>query len=354
MKRDEILRALVRRAIGRTLNETRKGRSRSLSSVIFEDASPEIEKAFSGGPAAVRSLANSAKDREDLKDSLQGDFDGESQDDVVAVNSDPSVKVGGLKPTQNEIDLVKSIGWPLGDFKTLEGMIKTGTSTAPGSITVSGDLVLDGHHRWSGIWSISGPEGTVAVDDLKLPGSTAEKLAAAQLAIAAYKPADAEQPSASDPIDLNILGKSPDAIEKDILAAEGQKDPKAPGAILNSSYLEKCAGSSIVADWAGFEVGDEVEIVKNAIVKKVASNLAGLPSNDAAPARADMPQFDHDDIGGKKAKADIIAGLQAGEFNVQPPFGPSGKDEGRKDESKRTDGSNLMLERWQRLAGIIR
>lgn len=356
MKNQETkLRNFIRKEIKSVLHESRLSKKKSLISMIFEDASPEIQKAFSSGPGAVRSLANSAKDKEDLKASLRGSFDKEDSDDVVSIGGG-NPQVGGLLPTQSEIDLVKSIGWPLGDLGTLEKMIKSGTSTAPGKITTSGNLVIDGHHRWSGIWSISGEGGTVAVDDLALPGgSTSEKLAAAQLAIAAYKPADAAQPAAADEIKLNILGKSPEAIEKDILSAEGQKDPDAPGAILNPKYLEGCANSEVVADWAGFDVGADVETVKNAIIKKVASNLSSLPKNPEAPPRADMPQFDAKSIGGKEAKKNIMTGLKSGEFNVAPPFGPEGEesDEDKKQESRFKTGT-VLVERWQRLAGIIK
>ena len=145
------------------------------------------------------------------------------------------------------------------------------------------------------------------------------------------------------------------------MAAEGQKDPKAPGAILNAEYLKGCANSKVVADWAGFKVGDDVEKVKTAIVKKVAGNLASLPDNPEAPARADMPQFDHDDIGGKKAKSDLIGGLEKGEFNVAPPFKPGEKSDKKEDEEKKsakndsyTPNGNVMIERWQKLAGIIK
>lgn len=328
---------------------------RKSASFIFEDAAEDIENAYSKGPAAVRSLANNAEDKEELKVALQGDYDKKTSDDVVSNNAGTK-SVGELLPTQKEIDLVKSIGWPLGDLKTLEAMIKTGTSTAPGAITVSDNLVIDGHHRWSGIWSISGPKGKVAVDDLKLPGkSTDEKLAAAQLAIAAYKEPGTEQPAAAEPIELNILGKAPEAIEKDILAAEGQKDPKAPGAVLNPEFLDACSKSKVVADWAGFKVGDDIDAVKSAVVKKTAENLASLPKNPEAPARADMPQFDAETIGGKKAKAAIVGGLQKGDYNVSPPFKPSaGGEKGKTQAESSEKQGEVILERWHKLAGLIK
>lgn len=346
------LRRIIRKEASSIVREsTSRSKKRSLVELIFEDAAEDISKAFKGGPGAVRSLANSVKDKEELKTALQGDHDKKVDDDKVSIGGGTPA-VGGLLPTQSEIDLVKSIGWPLGDKDTLEKMITTGTSTAPGTITTSGNLVIDGHHRWSGIWSVSGPQGTVAVDDLALPGeSTSEKLAAAQLAIAAYKDAEAKQPAADEKIELNILGKSSDAIEKDILAAEGQKDPKAPGAILNPKYLEECSKSEVIAKWAGFEVGAAPDEVKAAIAKKTASNLSSLPQNPDAPPRADMPQFDHDNIGGKAAKKDIMAGLQSGEYNVAPPFSPEGKE--KQQAGYRRDGQ-VMIERWQKLAGLIK
>lgn len=321
-------------------------RTPRLVDLLFEDASEEIEQAFKSGPAAVRSLANSAKDKEDLKSSLKGSFDKQDKDDVVSVTPGATPAVNDLIPTQKEIDLVKSIGWPMGDLDTLEKMITTKTSTAPGSISVSGNLVIDGHHRWSSIFAISGPTGTVKVDDISLPGKTqAEKLAAAQLAIAAYKPADSKQPAAEGEIEKNILGASSETVEKMLLDAEGEKDPDAPGIILNPKFIEGCSNSKIVADWAGFEIGADAETVKNALAKKVGQNLAQMKSNPDAPARPDMPQFDHKAIGGKTAKAAIIQGLQSGEFNVSPPFGPT-------EAARRNDAA--IMERWARLAGILK
>jgi hypothetical protein len=368
------LERLIKAELNRVVESKRAARRRSLReasfrpslmSVIFEDVGDDIEAAYSKGPAAVRNLANSYSDKEELKSALAGDFDGEKPDDVVGIGMGGSAKVGDLMPTQSEIDLVKSIGWPLCSADILEKMITSNTSTAPGSITTSGNLILDGHHRWSGIWAVSGKGGQVSVDDVGLKGSQAERLAASQLAIAAYKSPEATQPAAADPIELNILGKNSGAIYKDILAAEGQKDPKAPASIFNPKYLEDCSKNKTIAGWAGFKVGDDVGKVKDAIAKKTAENLSALNQNPDAPARADMPQFDHDDIGGKQAKKDIFAGIQSGEFNVLPPFKQGGKstapDEAESNKKKQqvtADSWNrqgaVVVERWQRLAGLIK
>jgi len=324
----------------------------SLTNLLFEDIeddiADDIEVAFNTGPAAVRNLVNKTSNKKVLKKVLQGDHDKVVPDDKVSVGNPGEVRVGDLIPTQNEIDLMKSVAFPLGGFEALKKMVTSKTSGAPGYITISGNEVLDGHHRWSGVWGISGPDGTIQAQDLGFSGDTDEKLAAAQLAIAAYKDSGAEQPSASGKIPYNILGKSKKYIRDMILDNVGEKtDDKAPGLLLNDEMLKKSSQDQAIADWAGFEVGDDIETVKDKIADRVAENLGGknpIPENRKAPNRADMPQFDHDSIGGKKAKEDIYAGLKAGDFNVKPPF--KAKDV--------SESAIFVTERWQRLAGILK
>lgn len=316
-----------------------------LRRIIREEIEQDIAKAVKAGPAAVRSLANNANDKQGLKDALKGSHDKVSDDDVVSVSGAKSIAVKKFKPTQKEIDLLKSIGYPLSDFSILKKMISTNTSTAPGSITVSGDLVIDGHHRWSGIWGISGPSGVISAEDLGLPGDTTQKLAAAQLAIAAYKPADVKQPAAAGAIPYNILGASPDTIKSMLLKNKDKTTER--GSLLGQEFLDACAGDNTVAQWAGFKPGADKKEVLEKICDKVADNLSTLPSNPQAPERIDMPQFNDDSIGGDKAKEEIYTGLKSGEFNVKAPFKPGDKED--EEESKEKE----LSERFLRLAGII-
>ena len=324
--------------------------TRSLAKLIFEDIEDDINQSYKKGPAAVRNLANSAKDKEKLKDALRGDHDKVQKDDEVDVSGSKSVPVGKLIPTQNEIDLMKSVAFPLGGFDALKQMVTSKTSGAPGAITISGNEVLDGHHRWSGVWGIAGPSGTIQAQNLGLPGDTSKKLASAQLAIAAYKDPETPQPAAADPIPYNILGKDKAYIKKMILDNVGkQTDPKAPGPLLNDDMLKQCAKDADIAKWAGFKVGDKTDVVKEKIADRVAENLGGakpIPSNPNAPAREDMPQLDDKSIGGKNAKEKIYAGLQSGEFNIEPPFKPQKEGKNRKED--------MVMERWARLAGILK
>lgn len=344
------LRAGIRRLIQEELaGETRVS---SITSLIFEAETAEelddqVAAAVKAGPAAVRSLVNTADD-DLLKTVLQGDYDNKVEDDVVDIGGASSIDVGGLIPTQREIDLMKSVSFPLSSIGALENLLTK--KMGHGEISVSGNEVMDGHHRWSGVWGILGKEGggKIVARDLDLPGGTEEKLAATQLAVAAHKAPDLPQPSESDPFPTNILGASSETIEQMIKDNVGnQTDPNAPGALLNNEFLSAAAQSQKVAEWAGFEMGADHETVIDAISKKVAGNLSDIPSNSGAPARADMPQVDHKTMGPDQdaTKSAIYTGLESGKFNVSLPFDPV--EEG----TKKSD--NLIMERWQRLAGLL-
>ena len=327
----------LRNLISETVQKTLRRR-------LKEDTAGDVAKTYKSGPGSVRSFVDSGP--KDLKDVLQGDFDGNPDDDKISVGSPSMVDVGGLKATQSEIDLMKSVGFPLGGFEALKGMITSNTSSAEGSITISGDLVLDGHHRWSGVVGICGPSGQISAQNLGIPGSDKEKLAASQLAIAAYMPAGQKMPSASDAIPYNILGANSGKIKKMILDNVGKKtDKRAPGPLLNDEMIEQCSKDDVIANWAGFEVGASPEEVKEAIATKVGENLSTLQKGDA-PKRADMPQFDDESIGGSKAKVDIYAGMESGDFNILPPFNKTQKESAAK--------NGFVLERWQKLAGLIK
>lgn len=345
----------IRRLVLEEVSAMNRPRRKTLTSLLFEDAAAAdaIKKAAKAGPAAVVALANSYGDKEELKNTLQGSFDKEETDDTVDITSAVPKKVSDFIPTQKDIDLMKSVAFPLGGFESLESMISSNTTTAPGAISVSGNEVLDGHHRWSGVWGICGPDGTINVQDMGFTGDTSDKLAQAQLAIAAYKPADLPQPSAAEPIPFNIMKKSKEQIKGMILDNVGeQTDSNAPGPLLNDDVIARSSQSPIVANWAGFKVGADKEEVIDKIADKVASNLSTLPFNDNAPERINMPQFDDKSMGDKKTvKAAIYKGLETGAFNVKKPFEP---DDVKSQKESRLREDNVVMERWQRLAGLIK
>jgi len=320
-----------------------KRRYPKLVDILFEDVTDDIAKAAKGGPGAVRSFVDNYPDPDELKAALAGTHDNVKTDDTTNVSEPTMRKISDFKPTQKEIDMMKSAAFPLGSAKALAKAITSNTTDAPGSITVSGDDVIDGHHRWSGVWAISGQSGMIGAEDLDLPGDTTQKLAAAQLAIAAHKDVNQDMPTASGKIENNILGKSSGEIEKMMVANIGrQVDRRAPGPMLNDEMVANSSKDKVIAKWAGFKLGADANEIKAKIIKKISANLATVPGNPKAPAREDMPQLDHKSIGGKAAKAAIYDKLQNAEINIKNPLSPQ-------KESAEQDG-NLLTERWCRLA----
>jgi len=323
----------------------------SLSNLLFEDAADDLEAAYSAGPAAVRNLFNSSDDKISLKKALDGESDGQPNDDKITISGPTATPVGELYPTQREIDLLKSVAYPLADIGILTRMLSSGQSTA-GSIAISGKYVLDGHHRWSQVWAILGKPGKILATDYQFPGDQSQKLAAMQLAVAAVDPkVNDEFPSADKPFKTNIMGVPAKGIEKMIKDNIGKGDKP----ILNPNFLKAAAENEEVAKWAGYKVGAGSQEIIDAIAKKVGENLASLRKNSEAPARADMPQLDHDSIGGIKAKNKITAKLASGEYNVVPPFKSSGADAGKKTKAETVSRrDDVIMERWGRLAGILK
>ena len=311
-----------------------------------EELSAELQKAFKAGPAATRAFLDSDEGKSDAvrKDLLLNpQTDGSMSDDTVKV-SGASGPAMGFKPTQSEIDLMKSVSYPLGSSSTLTGAIKEGP-VASGIVT-SGDLIIDGHHRWSGAIAIGGGKAQIQGKNVNWPGSnTAEKLASAQIAIAAKLGPGKSIPSQSESFKTNILGKGADGIAKMIMAnINKQTDSNAPGPLLNDKMMEDLLvgnDGKIVQQWLG-DLGDRVKWgsvtpegvyqLRLAIAQKVGENLAALPANPEAPARADMPQFDPKG-GGPNLKdvEGMLGGGKTGDANLAPPFTKESKIQKRLD-----------------------
>lgn len=298
-----------------------------------EELAAALLKAFKEGPAATRQFLNS----EDGKsDAVRNDLlvnpqtDGSMSDDTVKVGTSGGPALG-YEPTQNEIDLMKSVSYPLGSAKTLIDAI---SSPVAKGIVTSGNLIIDGHHRWSGAIAIGGDKAQIQGKDVNWPGqNTAEKLAAAQIAIAANLGPGKELPSQGAPFDTNILGRGAGDIAKMIMSnVNKQTDSNAPGSLLNDKMIKdlvanEISGADTVYEWLGGKPFDDTSKNKGyklrlAIANKVGENLAALPKvADGSPARADMPQFDPK-VGGPKLDAvtKMLGGGKSGDANLAPPF----------------------------------
>lgn len=369
--RVKITKRYLRRIIKEELNSRK---NTSLVDFLFEAEEEEAEKANSGptgadletafnaGPEGVRAFMDSKKDKTivDILAKASKEHDGSDTDDIITVGDSESTGVQSLGPTQQFIDLMQSVSFPLGSAKVLDGAISSKTTGAPGAISISGNAVLDGHHRWSSVYAIT-PDGKINAKDFGFPGGIKDKLAAAQMAVAAVKDGPG-QPSKGGGAETDIIGKGKTAIVAMIDANKGnQTDPDAPGPLLNDKMIQSIANGDYPGINAWAKIPEDAEFValsdseaefandpiRKAIAEKVGENLASLPDPLAgAPAsREDMPQLDHPDIGGSSGLSKIEKGLPAGEFNVVPPFAKEGK-------RKSTD--DMIVERWNHLAGTLK
>ena len=129
---------------------------------VTGDPGKDLEAAYNAGPEGVRAFMDAQGNKDPaVQDALVKAAeanDGADPDDKISVSSAEPVAVGDLGPTQQFIDLMQSVSFPLGSADVLEKAITSKTSGAPGAISISGGAVLDGHHRWSGVYAIT-PDG---------------------------------------------------------------------------------------------------------------------------------------------------------------------------------------------------
>ena len=278
-------------------------------------------------------------------------LDASPNKDIVKV-TEATTTCRGFSPTQKEISLKKSVGWPLSKWESCEA-IPSGDPTGghgnepdedgnvpPNRVTVSGDLVIDGHHRWSQCWAIGGKDNPLEITNLDLPGNNAgEKLAVAQVGIVSTMGTTDPVPSEDDPVTDNVLGSSftADKIKKMILdRVDENMDSGKP--LLGEAWCNSAKAATLGNTLFGLNSTDTTEEVRDKVATKVAENLADLPDFDStAPARDKMPQFSGKYSGGKIKPDEVFKNFADGKVNFREPF----------DES-------IDVRRWNKLAGLLK
>lgn len=134
-----------------------------------------FKKDYASFVAALGSFAKDSKFREFVKQS-------DEHRSTVKLTAIPVVN---LIPTQNEIDVDKSLKFPLTEAPAAQYALKGGNvKVAAPIITFNGKYVIDGHHRWSQLYAINKEAKIVAYDftnpEIKNP---LDALKATQLAI---------------------------------------------------------------------------------------------------------------------------------------------------------------------------
>ena len=88
-----------------------------------------------------------------------------------------------LSPTQSEIDLGKSVGWCFTHPGDVEKMLNGGPWSGGDPIVISGNNVIDGHHRWSSVFVVDPTCKLTCVDISAGTADMSLKLTQAAIAI---------------------------------------------------------------------------------------------------------------------------------------------------------------------------
>jgi len=344
---EQQLRKHIASEVRKMLREEDEKDESKTSAKLDVSKGPSAAIAFLNGPGAdkrVRALLNA------------GQRDGIPEDEKAKV-SETSKTLGDLQPTQIEIELTKSIAYPLSKFDSLKKMISGGVQRVGAKdndmIVTSGNLIVDGHHRWSSLFSVAGPDAQIAAIDIALPEKDAASvLAIVQTAIASTLTGGEEVPKAKAG-GMNILGKGKDELVKLITSAAGKGGES--GEILSDKFVEQCMSDDQVKKHFGLEGAKDVSSARTKIIDKVADNLSQMAAPaEGSPPRTDMPQLDQATGGVKGA----LSNLQKGKVNYKTPFKIVDKGGGEREinvpaESSMKSGE-IVLERWQKLAGLIK
>ena len=377
-------RQTIRRLVLEEISRTNQPKKRSLSSFLFEDAGEDIESADDtakarfnrnlkkanamssdaatkwitdnidpdkGAKAIAKALNSAIGQSQPVRELLAaGTKDGDPADEA-GTGTPGSVTLGDMVPTQSEIEFENSVKFPLTVFdnegqglKPMCAGAKAGSVQKigpPGNdmIIVNGNLIIDGHHRWSSLFAVTGPGGKIASIDLGLKGLTGKTgPAIAQVGIAAVMGPGKPLPVANAG-KQNILGASKETILGYLEAFRSK---------MKDDFCKQCAADPDVSEWFGLEAADSADVVKDKIFEKMADNLSKMPKNaSGAPPRVDMPQFDATGGSKKDSVEKVVAKLTSGETNYKDPIVST-------ESRTRRNQDEVILERWHKLAGLIK
>ena len=237
--------------------------------------------------------------------------DGDPSDDVFGFQEGP-IAVAKLIPTQNEIDINKSLAYPL--VKDPSEFVSKASSNGPFTVvepivTFNGRYVIDGHHRWSAVYACN-KNASIDAINITMEGIDAlDALKAVQMAIglqAKKVPMQSVEGTNLLKIDQNALTgwitkNVPNATYEAIVA-----DPQVKKLITNYAKTQEVTEITSMG----------LALVRTGLINYIWSNVASMrktsqPVKGAGP-RDFMPQ-----TGGVKWKEP----LAKGQVDIKPPNG---------------------------------
>jgi hypothetical protein len=328
----------IRRLVLEEVSSMNRARKRTLMSALFEEADPEAAPTPTGGGAvniaagpaevlkAVSALVSDPAKKQML---LSGHTDGDPNDEVITITPGTST-AAGLTPTQSEIGSSQSLDDQIKDlYGNLDVGIKGGkVNSKEGAFPIlvfkgsGATYILDGHHRWSQVYATN-PNANLVTAEISAPGVTTPEAAL----------------GLTHAILLALYGKSPTKPFKgQNLFDMSDDDIKSyVKANIVDSALQKLAAAKLIPNATD----------KDAAANLYATNLAKLKKTKGAFSRTVMPQ--PLDAGDSKGLTEVPPDAAAGKINFNNP-----KPEDVKGESRHRNQDNLVMERWQKLAGILK
>lgn len=326
--------SILRKIIAEERAKLLAPKKRGLASYIFEEV-----QWGSKYEAFVSALAGAASDPKVKAFISAGQLDKNPDDDKFSF-VEKAILVTDLRPTQNEIDVDKSLAYPMkkpSDFvKYVNG---DGQTFAPGGpiVTYDGKYVIDGHHRWSQVYSCNSRAMIQAVD-IQLPGlDPLDVLKAVQAAIAI---------SAGKVPMQSVKGSNLLKLDKTGLKSWMKKkvSPKFYEAVMtDTAAMEKMKSMTTTSEQTAMGLAMAESMVFEYIWKNVQAMQAQSQPVPGAPKRDFMPQTDN---------IDWKTPLEKGLVDIADPH--ADPDQLPTAAESRSRHDELVMERWQKMAGLVR
>lgn len=247
----------------------------------------------------VRSLIASVNDQNPNKQGFLsmvrgGLLDGLPADEVVPSNR-VAFGVRQLRPTQNELDVFKSLEFPLrnpNEIQNIDAALAGGTITPSGPIITGydGTYLVEGHHRWSQTFLLN-PAASLLVYDFPNISDPFLALKVAQLGILAER-SSLDSASGGDPANnLLVMNRSTFDLDIDLML---DTQPNAKYSTPNTQQQV----NAVMAAFGNYNIGTGTDTPenRNALKNYLWKNVLVLQANNQpitgtnAPDRIYMPQ----------------------------------------------------------------
>lgn len=215
---------------------------------------------YVGFVAALGKFVSDPKFRKFVKDT-------DASKSQVSLQSIPVTK---LIPTQNEVDITKSLEFPLTKADSAKAALKGGTIKVASPIIVfNGKYIIDGHHRWSQLYAMNKDAKIVAYNftnpDIEKP---ADALKATQIAIVGAGATKIPTASAKG---VNLLTIDEATLKK---------------------YVQDTAVEAVIAVFKEMKNLEDINAIADYIWDNVSSMKKTSQPVSGAPKRDVMPQAD--------------------------------------------------------------